>query len=116
MSIENLISILMNVTEKYKEYKQDSKTEQIYYEVLHVSITEAVNTFSKESWSKAPLTVRSTVEKISELILKETSDEYKRNREQDVQQNTEKSNQTINHPQSVKKRIPIGFAHEDLQR
>jgi len=111
MRNEYLINKLMEITNKFKEYQADPKTNPFYYEVLHASLTEVLRIYPKETWEKAPLTVKRVVDILNSKILESTSYEYKKIFEK--QQENEKSIATDKTNGKNKKRCCIGFSLGD---
>lgn len=105
MRVEELVKAIMNITDKYKQYQADPKTEDFYYDVLHVSLSEIINSIPKDAWDKAPITVKNTVQKLLNKIYKSTSFEYKEDYK--AQQKQEEADKKNGNP--PKKKYFIGF-------
>ncbi len=110
MTREDFILIIKDLNDKFRTYKKSTGTDSIHYDILHMSILELKGAFSDDFWkNNLPNTVSNTVDRLEQLIYVYTSNEYKKDREKDIEKalNTPISGK-IETPKDETRKVKIG--------
>ena len=110
MKLENIIQILNDVSEKFNNYERSNKTD-LYYNVLHISLSSIVGEMTKEQYLTMPKPYRTTIEEMESLILINCSRVYKEQWNEHIQTNGRfrKDNQDNKSNIITKTKQEIGF-------
>lgn len=75
MKLENILQIIMEISEKFNTYEEKNRT-SLYYDVLHMSLSSIIKDMTEEQYLTIPQPYRTTIEEMEELILMKTSKKY----------------------------------------
>ena len=86
MKFETALNFILDINEKFKKCDKEN-TSDIYFEVLHSSLTKIIGGYTEEQYNKFPKPFRETIEKLERKILDCCSMTYYENFKEYVSEN-----------------------------
>ena len=76
MRLKDNLDLLLDINEKFNNFKYGQNVDYLYFEVLHSSLSAILLDMTEDEYNSIPPHIRGSLEKLEQSILGRASDKY----------------------------------------